>query len=205
MIVGGHPWAQDLALQLHYLGLKVIIADSNWDNIARVRKAGLEAYYGNVLAEYAMEEIKLDGIGRLLTLTHNDEVNSLAVLRYSEIFGSSEVYQLPPITLKPRKEREVPDEFGGRILFNSRLNFDSLNRLYNRGAYFETHKLEKKEQFKELVGDENLVRYPLFLVGSTGAIQVFATDVEPEPEIGQHLITLTLPPKLSTETEFERS
>lgn len=205
MIVGGHPWALDLGLRLHQLGLKVLIADSNWDNIARVRKAGLEAYYGNVLAEYAMEEIKLDGIGRLLALTHNDEVNSLAVLRYAEIFGSSEIFQLPPITLKPRKEREVPDEFGGRILFNSRLNFDSLTRLYNRGAYFETHKLEDKEHYKKLIGEDNLMRYPLFLINRGGSMQVFATDIEPEAEVGQRLITLTLPQELSSETEFERS
>jgi len=73
----------------------VLLVDNNWSNISAARMAGLPTYYGNILSQYAPNKIELDGIGRLLALTSNDEVNSLATLRLDDIFGSGEVYQLP--------------------------------------------------------------------------------------------------------------
>ncbi|MDZ7681462.1 MAG: NAD-binding protein [Fodinibius sp.] len=85
-----------IAKAIHDEEFKVLVADSNWKHIYRAKDMGLKTYHGNVLSEFALEEIDLDGIGRMLSLTPNDEVNSLAALRFGDIFGRSHVFQLPP-------------------------------------------------------------------------------------------------------------
>ena len=38
LFLGAHSWSLDLACQLQELGLKVMVADSNWENISKARK-----------------------------------------------------------------------------------------------------------------------------------------------------------------------
>ncbi|MEL0011358.1 MAG: hypothetical protein VW868_07325, partial [Bacteroidota bacterium] len=72
LFLGAHTWSIRLACTLQQLGLKVLVADSNWENISKARKSNLETYYGNILSEFAMDEINFDGIGYLFALTPND-------------------------------------------------------------------------------------------------------------------------------------
>ena len=57
---------------------------------------GLPTKLGNVLSERLVEELDLGGIGRMLALTRNDEVNSLAAIHLRPLFGRSNCYQLVP-------------------------------------------------------------------------------------------------------------
>lgn len=129
LFLGAHSWSLDLACLLQELGLKVMVADSNWENISKARKRNLETYYGNILSEYAMDEINFDGIGKLFALTPNDEVNALASIRFSEIFGSSNVFQLPQSALSIHKESETTEALGGRILFSNEWNHSAIENL----------------------------------------------------------------------------
>ncbi|HCT55196.1 MAG TPA: hypothetical protein DF712_22335, partial [Balneola sp.] len=69
IILGAHNWARKIALILKEMGFKVLLADSNWDNVSTARKSGIDTYYGNILSEYAADEIDLEGIGKMLSLT----------------------------------------------------------------------------------------------------------------------------------------
>ena len=126
LFLGAHSWSLDLACQLQELGLKVMVADSNWENISKARKRNLETYHGNILSEFAMDEINFDGIGKLFALTQNDEVNALASIRFAEIFGSSNVFQLPQSALSIHKESETTEALGGRILFSNEWNHSAI-------------------------------------------------------------------------------
>ncbi len=126
LFLGAHSWSLDLACQLQELGLKVMVADSNWENISKARKRNLESYHGNILSEFAMDEINFDGIGKLFALTQNDEVNALASIRFAEIFGSSNVFQLPQSALSIHKESETTEALGGRILFSNEWNHSAI-------------------------------------------------------------------------------
>ena len=126
LFLGAHSWSLDLACQLQELGLKVMVADSNWENISKARKRNLDTYYGNILSEFAMDEINFDGIGKLFALTPNDEVNALASIRFSEIFGSSNVFQLPQSAISINKESETTEALGGRILFSNEWNHSAI-------------------------------------------------------------------------------
>ncbi|MDX1617383.1 MAG: cation:proton antiporter [Balneolaceae bacterium] len=206
LIIGAHPWARKLGSMLDEQGFKVVIADANWSNINKVRKLGLESYHGNVLAEYALDEINLDGIGKLLALTPNDEVNALAALRFSDIFGTSEVYQLASGSQIKKNDREdVPDALSGRTLFNDDLNYDTMTRLLSGGAFLDIHKIEEEMSQKTFEEQYNDRLIPLFLLKESQEAIPYSTDNRPLPEAGDKIFVLThMRPTKRSSTESSR-
>lgn len=84
LIVGAHSWAQAIAVALHAEGYRVLVVDDNWANVSTARMAGLPTFYASILSQYALDEIELGGIGRLLALTSDNEFNSLAALQFTD-------------------------------------------------------------------------------------------------------------------------
>lgn len=191
LIIGAHPWARKLASMLSDNGFKVVVADANWSNINKVRKMGIDTYHGNVLAEYALDEIDLDGVGKLLALTPNDEVNSLAVLRFADIFGTSEVYQLASGSQIKKADREVPDALSGRILFNEQLNYETITQVFSEGAFLDIHTFEHTPTQNEFNQRYDSRFIPLFLIKQSQEVIPYAADNDPLPEKGDKLFVLT--------------
>ncbi|MFN1836183.1 cation:proton antiporter [Balneola sp. MJW-20] len=190
LLLGAHNWSRMMADALNNLGYKVLVADSNWENISKARKMGLNTYYGNVLSEYAMDEINIDGIGRLLALTPNDEVNSLSAIRFSELFGTSEVYQLAPSSSAYGRETELTDHLSGRILFSNDMSFAKINDMVDNGAVVKNTPLTPEFTFKDY---RNLYRedsLPLFLISQNENVEPFAVDNPPSPQPGDTIVAL---------------
>lgn len=190
IIVGAHNWARMIAQSIKELGFKVLVADSNWENISKARKSGLETYYGNILSEYAMDEIDLEGIGKTLAMTPNDEVNSLTAIQFAEIFGNSSVFQLPPLSSASKKEVESNDSLGGRTLFSKGMNFDKVSEFLDSGASVRKTPITSEfsfEDYKKNYGDHTL---PLFVVSGTDEIEPFVLDNPPSPQPGDVIIGL---------------
>lgn len=196
LIIGAHEWAIDMAKELEKYDVKVTIADSNWNNISRAKSKNLETFYGDVLSEYALDRLNLDGIGKLLSVTPNDEVNALTVIRFSELFGRSLVYKLPP-GIKKKSVDPDDKEDGilqtGRTLFDEEANYDTLTQEYQEGKVIKSTQLTEKftfQNFKETHGDDAI---PLFLVSDDKSIRPFTTDNPPEPKPGNILISMANP------------
>ncbi len=96
LFAGADYWIREIASALHQEGITVALLDTNYSNVAAARMAGLNAHCISVLSEYVHEELDLAGIGRLLALTPNDEVNSLASIEFAHHFGRKNVFQLAP-------------------------------------------------------------------------------------------------------------
>ncbi len=194
LIMGAHEWAQKIAEELKKQDIKVLLADTNWPNISQARLKGLQTYYGNILAEYALDEINLDGIGHLLAMTPNDEVNSLATIRFSDIFGRSNVFQLSPIVDHLNKEMDISGHLQGRIIFGKEMNFMKLTELFDKGAELKSTNLTKEYTFETFKSERSaLTTYPLFIITATGEVRLFTTDNPPEPSAGQKIISLSVP------------
>lgn len=194
LFVGAHEWARQIAEQLKELGFKVLVADSNWENISKARKSGLKTYYGNILSEYAMDEIDLDGIGHLLALTPNDEVNSLASIRFSEFFGSSEVYQLAQSMSSKRRHDDSKEFLGGRTLFENDMNFSDISRFFTDDVTVTNTPITEEfsfDDYQNLYGDQAI---PVFL-HSDDTVQPFAVDNPPNPQPGDSIIALAVSDK----------
>lgn len=132
MIAGAHATARGLAVQLQERGVKTLLVDTDPYNVSRAIAAGLTAKRMNVLAEDAINDLDLRGIGRLLAFTSNDEVNALATARYARVFGRREVFQLTP-TRRRSGDTAVPDEYLGRLVGIDTLSFGTIDEHSRQG------------------------------------------------------------------------
>jgi len=193
LIIGAHEWAIDIAKVIQEQGGKVMIADSNWKNISNAKSKDLDTYYGNVLSEFALDYINLDGLGKLLSMTPNDEVNALTAIRFAEIFGRSHVYQLSPNAKTGNKQNDVSNHLTGRTLFKKEMNFDHISELYKAGKIIKSTLLTETftfQNFKETHGDDAI---PLFLLNKDDSIQPFVVDNPPVPQAGDTIISMADP------------
>lgn len=210
LIIGAHDWAIDIAKEIQKFDIKVMIADSNWKNISNAKSQNLDTYYGNILSEFALDYINLDGLGKLLSMTPNDEVNALTAIRFGEVFGRSRVYQLSANSKNSAKQNNETTLHAGRTLFQENMNFDRISKLYKDGKIIKSTLLTETftfNNFKETYGKEAI---PLFVINKEGSIQPFVVDNPTDPQAGDTLISLASPdadrakkPEQTTEEKAE--
>ena len=142
LILGAGVVERGLAEAVAGAGLEVVVATINRNDERAARMLGIRTFYGNVLDEDIDLRLEMSGIGRLLALTPNDEVNTLAARRFEEVFGGAEIYQLPA-TPPPPGVQAGTSELGGRGLFDSSLVYPRLRRLIEEQGINRTTLSEK--------------------------------------------------------------
>lgn len=195
LFVGASLFSRELAEQLEKHGIRALLLDSNYRSVAESRLAGLQAHHGNALLEDTLEGVDLGGIGRMVAMTSNDEVNTLAVLRYPEIFGRSEVYQLPSAGGESYK---TPSHLRGRILFGTQTTYDFLEEQIAGGASVKGTPLTNSFTYEEYLA-ENQGAIPLGLIMQGNRLTLFTADIQPHPRPGQTILSLA--PANSSESQ----
>jgi NhaP-type Na+/H+ or K+/H+ antiporter len=193
LLVGAQSWARLIAAALKEKGYAVCLVDSNRENIAAARMAGLPTYADSILAEYAIEEIYLGGIGRILAMTPNDWVNVLAVQRFRPVFGRAQCFQLSP-RKDPAHKKERHKHLHGRWLFGEAVTYATLSQRFAAGATVKTTKLSKSfdyQAFRDMYGESAV---PLFVISEKGTLSVVTADQPIVPTPGQTLISLVSEP-----------
>jgi len=194
VFVGAHPWAREVAAALAREGVEVLVVDNQRRSIANARLEGLRTYYGNALSEEALQDLDFGGLGHLVALTANDELNSLAALHFAEVFGRDRVFQLPAQDEEGESREERPGgKLSGRVLFDERATHHELADRFALGAEIRRTPLTEEfdfEAFRELHGETST---PLFGVGPGGELTVFTAEDAPEPRPDQVLISLVDP------------
>lgn len=194
LVAGAHPWAQKAAEVLSKAGIPVTLVDSNWANVTGARKAGLSAHYANILSEDIFVDVPMDGIGRFLALTPNDEVNTLSVLHFVDVFGRAEVYQLAPATGGAAAARSnLPLHLRGRYLFDKEATFDYVTALFRGGAVIKATPITEEFDFEAFTAMYGSTALPLFVLTESGSLQVCTTDNPIEPDNGDTLVSLVDP------------
>ena len=131
LIVGAHPTARGLAKQLTDLDVKAMLVDTDPYNVTRSVALGLPARRLSVLTEEATHELDLRGIGRILAMTSNDEVNALATTRFARVFGRRETFQLKPTS--KQRHGDLPEEILGRIIGIDGVDYATLDERTRQG------------------------------------------------------------------------
>lgn len=191
LFVGANAPARAIARGVQQLGYRVLMVDSNWENTQAAEKEGLPTYFGNILNE-EVDTLDLNGIGRLLAMTPNDEVNSLAALHFREVFGRSEVYQLP---CQPSVRSDaVPPHLRGRLLFASDMSFTRLFELFKGGMEVQVTPLTNGVTFEAFQQHFDGEALPLFLKDAqSDQLLIFATDHPPVPRASQSIVSMVRP------------
>jgi hypothetical protein len=136
----------------------------------------------------------MDGIGRFLAVTPNDEVNALATVHFRELFDSSLMYQLPPEeTERERRQRGIPQHLRGRTLFGETATHASITQRLQEGAVIKRTKLTDEFDFAAFQAYYGNDALPLFSVKESGDIVIYTTTSAPSPKPGQTLISLVDP------------
>jgi hypothetical protein len=123
-------------------------------------------------------------------VTPNDEVNSLACLRFIEVFGRREVYQLPFGAPAEGRREAVSLEQRGRLLFGAGMDYGRLIERFGETPAVKTTHLTKEfdyAAFQALHGESVL---PLFLIRAGGEVALFTAENPPTPQAGEVLISL---------------
>lgn len=199
LIASAHPGARAIAVALREAGFLVRVVDVNYDNIQAARMEGIPVHQGNILSEQTEEALDLGGIGRLLSLTANDEVNALAALQYGELFGRDECYQLVPHRRADKGEKQA-SHLQGRHLFSPDLTYGKLDTLFESGYSVKATKLSEHFTFKRFEERYGGDYYLLFVVSAEGNLNVLTVDEEVSPTAGEMVLAL-VPPVAKKTTE----
>lgn len=200
LFAGAGPWARALAKSLKDKGFRVLLVDTNWDNTAKARMAGLPTYTGSILAEYVLDDIDLGGIGRLIAATPNDWINVLTVNRFLRVFGRSECYQLAPRGEDERR-RTSHKHLHGRRLFGEKITFGRLESLIASGAVVKATRLSEEftlQAFHEHYGESAV---PMMVLTEEKRIRVLTADQRREPKAGDMVIAVVQEPVGDRPTE----
>ncbi len=192
LIVGAHKLGQDIAEALQSSGFRAALIDSDGRNVWESQERSLMAYYGDALSEALLDEIDLSGIGRLLALTSNDEVNSLAALHYRDVFGRAEVYQLD-IDEQFAGQEPVTQHLRGRSLFGPKVSYESLCALQEAGASVQITEMTEHFDYVALQSLYGNAVIPLFLITNKDELLIYTSDYQPIPKAGQKLVSLAPP------------
>ena len=181
-----------MAKALQGLGVRVPLIDANTRNVRLAKRDGLAAQRANILAEGVKDDLDLSGIGRLLAVTPNDEVNALAALHFGEVFESDEVYPLPMRADGNTAATEIPRHLRGRPLSATDATHTSLDERFDAGARVRVFQLAgEPEWLREATEDPAFT--PLFRVRGE-KVRLYAEDATFEPQAGDVLLALVDPP-----------
>jgi NhaP-type Na+/H+ or K+/H+ antiporter len=191
LIAGAHPLSRAIGHALQQQGFQVMLVDTNATNCEEATAMGLRAFHGSVLAEEIGEDVAANGLGRLLALTANDEVNALAALEWGEYFGSAEVYQLLPQDATTAGGSST-QHLRGRPLFRRGVTYASLMERMQVGGTIAVSTIPEQPQRPAEQFPSSSI--PLFIVTEDRNLVIFTADRPVTPRPGQRLISLDTPP-----------
>ncbi len=149
LFAGADQWVRNIAKLLHDEGHQVLLLDTNYQNIASAKMLGLEAQRANILSEFAEEELEFNGLGALLAVTPNDEVNSLAAQRFNHQFTRAGVWQLAPADRTDHHKKAIAGEIRSQNAFMHRPSHALLTKITNEGGQMKRSQITDQFTFED--------------------------------------------------------
>ncbi|MGI9647077.1 MAG: cation:proton antiporter [Acidimicrobiia bacterium] len=171
LILGAGVVERAIARALAAAGVTLVVATTNRRDHYQARMEDLRSFYGNVLDRDVELDLDLAGIGRLIALTPNDDVNTLASAHFGEVFGGAYVYQLHPATLPAGIGSNPAADLGGRFLFGSDWDYHSLGEALEAGGQVRRTTLSDEYSLDDYNSSANDA-VPLFVVRSGGRLSI---------------------------------
>ena len=190
LIAGSDDWVRSFAKLLDNEGLPILLIDTNHRHVSEAKMAGLQAHCVSILSEYVHEELDLAGIGKMVLLTSNDEVNSLALQEGRHLFGTENVYQITPWDSATGRRESVADRLKGRLLFKQGYNYYHFKELFAKGYRFKRTQITEEfsyEAFQKQYEEEVIL---CFVIEENQKLLLNTVERQIEPKAGQVVITM---------------
>ncbi len=160
LFVGANEIAKKLALYLKKEGFYVLLADTAKHNVEEARKLNLQVYEGNILSEEIFEELDLSQIGKLIAVTSNSGINSLALNWFDTELGIENTYRL--VSKEEAENENLP--LPKNVLFKSRLDYLSLNQTLRENSEISEVKFHADAEYEEFIEEKGKSIIPLFII-----------------------------------------
>jgi NhaP-type Na+/H+ or K+/H+ antiporter/mannitol/fructose-specific phosphotransferase system IIA component (Ntr-type) len=109
LIVGAHTLARRIARFIATAGgLDVVLIDTNKGAVAAARREGLLALAGDARDAELRDDPRLQGVGNMLALTDNEDLNARLCQTWARALGGDHVFRCNPTGVEPTEG----DEFG---------------------------------------------------------------------------------------------
>jgi NhaP-type Na+/H+ or K+/H+ antiporter len=132
LLIGGDPWAIDLARAFRTADLDVLMWAPSDGQRTQVEQAGLQLVPGDQLAAAVTQGAGFEGITAVFLLTSEDDYNALAAV----ILAGA--YDIPVYRLTPSQSGVVSADAPGETLFTPILTHPALTARHSAGAGITT-------------------------------------------------------------------
>jgi NhaP-type Na+/H+ or K+/H+ antiporter len=182
LIVGGHPWAREIAAALQRANVAVRMWVGPREHQTAARDLGIDADRGRIMVDAVSREDELEEVTDALLLSESDDFNTLGAADLREELGQRSVFRVAPDFEKPDL---LPPSREGGILGNRLLTFAELDRQFAAGAQIVTRSADDDLPHE---GTRNEV--PLFAVTPEGRVTIAADGRPLDVRTGDRVIVL---------------
>ncbi len=172
IMIGASNFARLIGAYLKKNGRRVVLIDSNVNNINKAKLLGLEAIEGNVYSDELLEDIELNDIGFLLALTGSAALNEYAIEKFTPIFGENGAFRIVS-TDEMKEGSQKPNS----KLFTHKDDFINLSEIVRDFPLVNEVIVTSEEHYKKLLKEINneLHAIPMFLKDSKGVIHIISS------------------------------
>lgn len=193
LIIGSNPVALAVAESLNKEGFEVVVADSHYTNLSKVRMAGIRTYFGNPVSEDAERNLDLIGIGHLFAMSTDKELNTLSELYYKHEFGSQHIYRLQLSAEQGVSERsQKQHQFASQLLFGDEVTYAHLASMLSRQARIKTTNLTENYTYEQYLAD-NPQAVPMLTVDKKNNLHIITRQTKPKDLQDVKLLSLVEP------------
>lgn len=202
LIVSANSVSRAIGKELSKNGVHVMLTDSNWDNIRAARMDGLKTFYGNPVSEYAEQRLDLTGIGKLLGMSPDRSINTVAGMRYGNEFGQHNIFAIrTSVDARLTDKHRDGQEHRGQYLFAEHLTYGKFSSLLAQGAELRSTRLTNEFTYDDFTKQNGKDATPLFAVTPDGKVITCLIGKTFAPAIGWKIVSLFKPTLVAAPSE----
>ena len=172
LIFGASKFSRELAKILKSKDVKVLLADSNWDNIRLARMDNIPVYFGNPASEHAETYMDLTGIGRVLIMSPYRQLNPLVSFYFQDLFGGKKVFELNN-TEAGSARHQLSESYKQRLcLFGDSVSYAKMASLMAKGAVLKVTNITENFSFEHFCKRYGETAMPLVYLTKDGKVMV---------------------------------
>lgn len=171
LIVGASSFSRLIATYLKNNNRRVVLIDSNSKSIEKAKALGLEAIEGNIYSDDLLENIELNDVGFLLSLSASATINKYALEKFGPAFGEHGSFRLISTD-----EMLTGDHKPSENLFTHKDDYINLSEVVRDYPIINEVIIESKQHYNTLLKSINFESHaiPVFLKDKSGVIHIIS-------------------------------
>ncbi|MEW9797299.1 cation:proton antiporter [Alteromonas sp. CYL-A6] len=194
LIFGGSKFNRLMAKEMQNQGIKVCVADTNWDAIREARMMEIPVYFGNPMSDHAARHLEMGIFGTVLIMSPYKQLNPMIAYHFEYTMGKDKVWALTNNEQSTRPSHQVSEHYAKKLtLFDEGITYGFLASAVSRGATVKTTRLSEEFTFEDYLEKYGTRTTPLIAIDADGRIHTFVKGRELKPQSGWRIIGLIEP------------